>query len=154
MPIVTVVVMLYFCRTIVHKLQLLLYYSKEEFEVLQSDLQVSGKSLKNYLQEARIWLFCDIYVFLWAKQTTIHLMSFDLNLKTFFMHFLFHCNEYKVHRRNLGNPPICGFQNLQDKKYLFHCMLNIYQYPSNIYIFYLMSKTLNCHLMNSKRSYM
>lgn len=64
MPIVTVVVMLYFCRTIVHKLQLLLYYSKEEFEVLQSDLQVSGKSLKNYLQEARIWLFCDIYVFL------------------------------------------------------------------------------------------
>ena len=55
MHVVAVVVSLYLCnRNSAHNYNCYCIMTKEEFEVLQLDLQQSGKSVKDYLQEAGV----------------------------------------------------------------------------------------------------
>ena len=55
MHVVAVVVSLYLCiRNSAHNYNCYCIMTKEEFEVLQLDLQQSGKSVKDYLEEAGV----------------------------------------------------------------------------------------------------
>ncbi len=55
MHVVAVVVSLYLCiRNSAHNYNYYCIMTKEEFEVLQLDLQQSGKSVKDYLEEAGV----------------------------------------------------------------------------------------------------